>query len=142
MVIEKEPFIVPIEKINFSFMYKLDALHIFVRTTYVCNRKCKDFQIHVVISDPFLSCFQCISAFYIFHSFVVVYILPICNFCSQSDRVAAIILSAIRNVLHQPVFSYKLLHDCILALNSSKACSHYEVNAHWSRINWHCMRSH
>ena len=23
-----------------------------------------------------------------------------------------------------------------------KACSHYESNAHWRRINSHCLRSH
>ena len=26
--------------------------------------------------------------------------------------------------------------------NNSKACSHYESNAHWKRINSHCLRLH
>ena len=26
--------------------------------------------------------------------------------------------------------------------DSYKACSHYESNAHWKRINSHCLRSH
>ena len=27
-------------------------------------------------------------------------------------------------------------------IHNLKACSHYESNAHWKRINSHCLRSH